>query len=275
MKITAITAFLAALIFALPAFADDNRNSAFPDKSAFHLETAYGMTFVRTEETDLNRHHLYLAPRFSYRDRLIFTPMLRMTQMTLDLREPEKLPADATLTLPWQPSIGIRLRYRQSIVPWFDMSLFAEFEFPPVRNVAELQDFELKEDEKTDIDLDAISMRDGVTVSHNWQRTLVGGTLRFHIGIFRPFIDFGYTYSTGKLVIEFEPDAAELLNSAGVNIDKFYDADLESIYYAVGTEILLPDDFRFRLSATILPTGDRFVAQGEAVLAVPIDFGHP
>ena len=236
----------------------------------FHLGASYDLMLAHDKETDINRHSIGLVPRLSYNEVLIFEPFIRLTRETLDLREPKNLPADASLLLSWQPSLGFRVQLTFPTQSWLEASLFVEFERSLNKKETTLRSLDIKEPEGSPIVYDDYINETDITIKRDWQRWLVGVRLKGRFGRFHPFVDFGRMSLTGQLYLSFAPEASQLLDMADIHPDDYYDIDLETAYYAMGTEIILPHDFRIHLSVTFLPACGEYALFSGVGVTVPI-----
>lgn len=270
MKLTAAVAFVATLGISSVASAQET-HAPPPDFSA-RMEAGFGTWVSRGGDTNVLQMRFTLAPEFSYRDRLRIAPFIRMTTTDIDLLQKNGLPFDASLSLPWQPSLGARISV--DMVQFWRLHLIAmgEFEFPLGQNRAWLSSFTPR-GELADTHVNIDSLRNHVAVDHQWRT--VQGNLRLlgDFGWWHPYIDLGYLYVDSRLAVNFDGEASELLSTANVTPDRFYNSGDSTFFYMLGSEFDLGRGFGLRINATFLPTADRVFFAGEANLLVPLNLG--
>ena len=147
-----------------------------PPDFAIRLETGFGGLWSSTPETEITQLRFTLAPEITYRGTFFIAPMVRMTQTTIGLRQTDALPFDASLSLPWQPSLGARVGLHLFRYRWFRMSVRGEFEFPLGGNEAYVSSFTPR-GVLTDVPIDVVTLRNHVRVSHNWRSVMAALTL--------------------------------------------------------------------------------------------------
>lgn len=270
MKLIAALAFAAAFGASSVANAQEPRPTP-PDFSA-RLETGFGTWVSRGSDTNVLQMRFTLAPEFSYRNRLRVAPFIRMTTTDIDLMQKNGLPFDASLSLPWQPSLGARVSV--DMVQFWRLHLIAmgEFEFPLGENRAWLSSFTPRgEIANAPVNID--SLRNHVAVDHQWRS--VQGNLRLlgDFGWWHPYVDLGYMYIDSRLAVTFDAEASQLLATAHTTPDRFYNSGESTFFYMLGSEFDLGRGFGLRLNATLLPTSDRVFFAGEANLLIPLTFG--
>ena len=270
MKLIAAAAFVAALCASSVARAQGSAPA--PDLSA-RLEGGFGTWISRGGDTNVLQMRFTIAPEFSYMNRLRIAPFIRMTTTDIDLLQKNGLPFDASLSLPWQPSLGTRLSV--DMVQFWRLHLIAmgEFEFPLTQNRAWLSSFTPR-GELADTHVNIDSLRNHVAVDHQWRT--VQGNLRLmgDFGWWHPFVDLGYMYVDSRLAVRFDGEASQLLSTANVTPDRFYNSGESTFFYMLGSQFDLGRGFGLRINTTFLPTDTRIFFAGEASLLVPLDFGR-
>jgi hypothetical protein len=255
---------------AAPASAEDA--PATPSLTSVQLDVGTGMLFSNKDDTAITRYNVYFVPRLSFHDRLFVAPRMNLSTIDLELRQPKDLPLDVDLTLPWQMSMGFDLRYRQPLLTWLDLKLFYLFEFPASNNEAKITGFTLHPIEGApDVRVTLDQVQDHISVTHTWRHMEIGATLMAHVGWWHPFLDIGYTSTVGRLSVDFDQEAADLLGSANIHPDRFYDTVLQSVYYAAGSEFDIGGDFRIRLKTTAVVLKDSWVVNADTAILIPID----
>ncbi|MEY4744131.1 MAG: hypothetical protein RL272_76 [Candidatus Parcubacteria bacterium] len=271
MKLLAGIACVAALCISSVARADEP--SAAPPVFSARLEAGFGTWVSRAPDTNVLQMRFTLAPEFSYRDRLRVAPFIRMTTTNIDLLQRDGMPFDASLSLPWEPSLGARVTV--DMIRFWRLHLIAtgEFEFPLGENRAWIGSFTPR-GAISDVRVDIDTLRNHVTVGHQWRS--VQGALRLQgdfFGWWHPYLDLGYMYIDSRLAVNFDAQATQLLATANAHPSRYYDSSTSSFYYMLGSEFDLGRGFGLRLNATVLPTSDRLFFAGEANLLIPFDFG--
>lgn len=270
MKLLAGLACAAALCVSSVAHADEP--SATPPEFSARLEAGFGTWVARGPDTNVLQMRFTIAPEFSYRDRLRIAPFVRMTSTNIDLMQKDGMPFDASLSLPWEPSLGARVTV--DMVRFWRLHLIAlgEFEFPLAENHAWIRSFTPR-DGISDVHVDIDTLRNHVTVGHQWRS--VQGALRLQgdFAWWHPYIDLGYLYIDSRLAVNFDAQATQLLTTADVHPSRYYDSSMSTFFYMVGSEFDLGRGFGLRVNATLLPTSDRLFFAGEASLLVPFDLG--
>lgn len=235
------------------------------------LETGFGGLWSNASDAQITQLQFTIAPEFTYRGTFFIAPMLRMTQTTIDLRENPDLPFDASLSLPWQPSLGARVGLHLFRYRWFRMSVRGEFEFPLGLNEAHVTSFTPR-GALTDVPIDVDTLRNHVTVTHNWRRVAGVLTLSADVAWWHPYVDLGVLSIESRLAANFDPEATELLRTAEVNPQRFYDNSVTTFYYAVGSRFDLGRGFGLRVNATLLPASDNMLFAADGAFIVPLDF---
>ena len=284
------TAILVAALIPSAAMAEDDASKTAlpaPDLSAppqpapkppyveltpeheFRLGTNFGMMYSQSDKYRLTSYQLLFAPEYEWDGRLVVTGLLRMTTTKIDMHGTDAMPFDASLSLPWQVSLGAGFRYRVWRHRLVDFSLFGQFEFPLNDNTADIDSFKLYGDAAQympDIDV----LRKHAEVKHLWRRLSIGTTVRGHFGRWRPFLDLGYVNGQNRIVATFDQQASDLFAQAKISPKRFYDNDQSSFFYAAGTDVDVGAGIRLHLIMTVLPTGGGVYAQGEIGIVVPI-----
>lgn len=238
---------------------------------AMRLETGFGGLYSNSDETQIGQLRFTLAPEFTYRGTFFIAPMVRMTQTSIDLRQMDSMPFDASLSLPWQPSLGARVGMHLFRYRWFRMSVRGEFEFPLGENQAYVSSFTPR-GTLTDVPIDVDTLRNHVRITHNWRSIMGVVTLGADVSWWHPYIDLGVLSLDSRLAVDFDSEAAALLSSADVNPERFYGDTTTTFFYTVGSRFDLGRGFGLKLHATLLPTSDRILFMGETALVVPLDF---
>ncbi len=271
MKLFAGFGLTAALCIIPAAARADPPGTPRSDYSA-RLEAGFGAWTSRQSDTTVSQYRFTLAPEFAWRDTLTVAPMLRMTTTSIDLRQKDGMPFDASLSLPWQPSLGLRLGVTALRFHWFRLGFRGEVEFPLGENDAYVSSFTPR-GEIAGLPIDVDTLRNHVQVRHLWSSAMGAVTLGGQFGRFRPYVDLGYMYIQSRLSVNFDAEANGLLNDAHVNPQRFYDSGTSTFYYMLGTDVDLGRGFGLRLTTTLLPTGDRLFFAAEGSIFVPFDLG--
>lgn len=283
MRIIAIAVAAAAFSFGPAAMAQE-RAGAGPSTSvpvteaprrdlSASLHVSTGLLATEDDEQQITRTHLSFALQLNYRDRLFITPFIRTNSTTVSLTRPDGQPFNATLVLPWQVSFGGNVTWRFLKLDWFDLAAFVEFDFPASSNTARTTGIELLDD-VSDIAIDAATVRERVSIRHDWRRFDFGLTARATLGIWHPFLDIAYVHMPGTLTVSFDESARELLTQAGVSPAPSYDAGFSSFFYSLGSDFDLGDSgFVVRIRGTAAPISGGWVFTGEAGLIMPIGTG--
>lgn len=271
MKVLAgLVTCVAALCIASVARADEP--SATPPDFSARLEAGFGTWVARGPDINVLQMRFTLAPEFSYRDRLRIAPFIRMTSTNIDLMRKDGMPFDASLSLPWEPSLGARVSV--DMVRFWRLHLLAvgEFEFPLGENHAWIGSFTPR-GKISDVRIDIDSLRNHVTVGRQWRS--VQGALRLQgdFSWWHPYVDLGYLYIDSRLAVNFDEQATQLLTTANVHPSRYYDSSTSTFFCMIGSEFDLGRGFGLRVNATLLPTSDRLFFAGEANLLIPFDFG--
>jgi hypothetical protein len=271
MRIICVALALLATSAAAQAHAQDapDQSSSLSD---VQLNVGSGLLFSNRDDTAIQRYNVYFMPRLSFHDRVYIAPLINLSTIDLALRQPRDLPLDVDMTLPWQMSLGFDLRYRHPLLRWLDLTVFYRFEFPTSNNEAKIDGFKIHPQEGApDVNVTLDQVRKHISVVHTWRHFDLGATLTAHVGWWHPFIDIGYTSTVGRLAVDFEQEATDLLGSAGINPDRFYDTSLQSMYYAAGSEFDIGGDFRLRFQGTVVFLSDSWVVNTDTALVIPLD----
>lgn len=264
MKPIAGIALVAALVFAKEARADDT------SASSVRLETGFGTWVSHGSDSNLRQTRFTLAPEFDYANKLRLAPFVRMTDTEIDLLQKNDMSFDASLSLPWQPSLGARVSYDVFQAWRLHFILVGEFDIPLGENRARIESFTPR-GKIADQQIDLEALRNHVTIDHRW-RTLQGALrVKGDIGWAHPYVDLGYMSIDGRLAVNFDQTSSTMLKGANLSPDRHYDAGGNSFYYMVGTEIDLGKGFQLRLNGTMIPTGSRTFYAGEAFLVIPLN----
>ena len=236
----------------------------------FRLGSTGTAMHTRTEKYVLSQYSLLFTPEYEWRERLVLTALLRMSTASLTMKGPDGMPFDATLSLPWQVSLGAGVRYRVWSHKYVDLSLFGEFEFPLGENEAHIDSFELKGDAAAFVP-DTEVLRSHIKVRHLWRRIHVGTTARGHFGRWRPFIEVGYVNGENRITASFDQEATDLFNQANITPKRHYDNDQSSFMYSLGTDVDVGYGIRLKAVATVIPLSDGVFVTGNLGIIVPID----
>lgn len=238
---------------------------------AMRLETGFGGLYSNESDTEITQLRFTLAPEFTYRGTFFIAPMVRMTQTSIGLRQIDSMPFDASLSLPWQPSLGARVGMHLFRYRWFRMSVRGEFEFPLGENQAYVSSFTPR-GTLTDVPIDVDTLRNHVRITHNWRSIMGVVTFGADVAWWHPYVDVGVLSLDSRLAVDFDSEAAALLSSADVNPERFYGSATTTFFYMVGSRFDLGRGFGLKVHATLLPTSDRVLFMGETALVVPLDF---
>lgn len=273
MKILSALLALIALGVTSPAMADEDASVPTPPSlRSIRLDVGTGLLFSNKDDTAIQRYNVYFMPRLSFHDRVYIAPRINLSTIDLSLRQPRGLPLDVDMSLPWQMSLGFDLRYRHPLLRWLDLTVFYQFEFPTSNNVAKIEGFKIYPKEgQPDVNITLDQVQDHIAIVHTWRHFALGATLMAHAGWWHPFIDVGYTSTVGRLSVDFEREATDLLGAAGVNPERFYDTSLESIYYSAGSEFDVGGGFRLRLQTTVVVLDDSWVVNTDGAIVIPIN----
>lgn len=265
-----LTLFVFAIALTMASAARAEEPTVSTDRSSANLEVGYGMTHFREDDNRIRQSRLTLAPEFLLGSRLRLAPIMRMTTTSIDLLQKNSMSFDASLSFPWQPSLGSRLSYNAVDYGRLHLDIIGEFEVSLGQNRAWLSSFTPRGDiAKLDINVD--TLRNHVTVDHDWRTMQLTARLRGDFGRFHPYVDLGYLSMNGRLAVNFDGTATGMLRDAKLSPNRFYDNGSSSLYYMVGMKIDLGKGIAFRAAGTLLPASDYTIYVGEATLIFPLD----
>lgn len=267
-----LSALFALVLLGISSTASAEETPATTSLSSVRLDVGTGLLFSNKDNAAIQRYNVYFMPRLSFHDRVYVAPRVNLSTIDLSLHQPKNLPLDVEMSLPWQMSMGFDLRYRHPLLRWLDATVFYQFEFPTSGNEAKIGGFKIYPQEgKPEVHLTLDQLKDHVSVTHTWRHFALGAQLMAHVGWWHPFINVGYTSTIGRLAVNFDQQATDLLGAVGVNPDRFYETSLTSIYYAAGSEFDIGGDFRLRLETTAVATSDAWVVNVDTALVIPIE----
>ena len=264
MKPIAGIVFAAALACAKTARADD---TSVPSA---HLETGFGTWVASGTDNSIHQTRFTLAPVFDFKNRLRLAPFVRLTTTDVELLQKNNMMFDASLALPWQPSLGGRFSY-DVIKAWrLHFILVGEFEFPLGENRGRIDSFTPK-GQIADQHIDLETLRNHVTIDHRWNSFQGALRVKGDFGWWHPYVDVGYMSISGRLAVNFDSTAISLLKNANISPDRQYDASGKSLFYMIGSEFDLGKGFSIRLNGTVLPSANSAFYAGEVYFVFPLN----
>jgi hypothetical protein len=265
--------FAVAMTAASAARAEGPTAGAAPPPIA-KLDVGFGITELRQDDTHVRQSRLTIAPEFSLGHDVSITPLVRLTTTSIDLLQKDSMPFDASLSFPWQPSLGARLSYGIVHYKWFRLELNGEFEVPLGQNRAWLSSFTPR-GAISQLDVNVDTLRNHVTVDHDWRTFMATTRVQGDFGRFHPYVDMGFLMMSGRLAVNFDSTAISLLQTANFSPDRFYDSGSSSPYYMLGLKVDLGKGFALRASGMVLPwTDDKMFYSAEGAVVIPLDFIH-
>jgi hypothetical protein len=246
-------------------------STASAEEHEFRLGSTFGGLSLQADKYRMTNFDFAFTPEYEWREMLVLTGILRLTDSKIGMLQPGGMPFDAQLSLPWQFSIGMGARFRVFRHEYVDLSLYGEFELPLGQNEASIDSVALKGETAMLFPNAGETVRKHVTITHLWRRLAVGGTVRGHFWRFRPYIDLGFISNESRIMVSFDQEAMDLLDQAKISPERFYDNGQSTFFYAVGTDFEIWNGIRLGISTTALPINGGFFFTGHVGLVVPID----